>query len=79
MEDTTGWSDFKHTNSLKEKRIEIRVERQNKDDAPPILNLKWRMEYMSCKKKKSLLKRDAKKWAKAPLGQGEEEGEVYSD
>ena len=46
---------------------------------PLILNLKWRMEYMSCKKKKSLLKRDAKKRAKAPLGQGEEEGEIDSE
>ena len=36
MDDTAGWSNFKHTNSLKEKRIEIRVERQNKDDASPL-------------------------------------------
>ena len=78
MEDTAGWSNFKHTNSLKEKRIEIRKAEQ-RWCLPPILNLKWQMEYMSCKKKKSLLKRDAKKWAKAPLDQGEEEREVYSD
>ena len=49
--DTAGWPNFKHTNSLKEKIIGIKVEMQSKDDTSSISST-WSMEYVRFKKKK---------------------------